>query len=321
MADRVRTINTAGGGDYTSIQTAFSMEPNFAAGEDNIVFNCYGGVDIGRISIAGGFTTSSAHRLKVYAKDKSGGVRGVGYRIDGAWGAYTGAVRTTVQWLECYDLPFRNSTADGYGALIVQNCTMDRCMAYDCGRHGISCSGAGFFYIMNCIVESCKRGISNGTGLLATDQTYIYNCTSINSTDTTGNGNGIILNTNSKAIVYNCYCGGNVGFDILVNGGGILTKLTTYTEDGSEGTPTLAFSTSAGVYFTNVTVGSDNCKLNSPSSGLVGVGTDLRTDPVFPITVDFNSETRPALPAVGAFEYIGGASKFMYYYTILMQGE
>jgi hypothetical protein len=97
-------------------------------------------------------------------------------------------------------------------------------------------------------------------------------------------------------VLQNCYSGGNTGADISTNWD---TITTTRTEDGSQSTTTVSYSTSAGCYFTNITPGSEDFHIGA-LSGLLAIGTDLSGT----FTTDIDGQTRSAPWSVGV-DHIG----------------
>ncbi len=185
------------------------------------------------------------------------------------------------------------SNDDSYGrALIVRNSpgatgiegnsgvqTLINCLSYGNGSNGIRCNfGAAGLGTMTCL--NC---VSAGNG-----------------------GAGFTTSSASNAgVLRNCYSGGNTGVDYSTNWD---TLQTCYSEDGTESTPTAAYSTSSGAYFTNITAGSEDFHIGA-SSSLKDVGTDLSAT----FTTDIDGETRPTGAStwdVGVDEIVGGGTSY-----------
>ena len=80
-----------------------------------------------------------------------------------------------------------------------------------------------------------------------------------------------------------------------------LNTTTSASNDGSDGSSTVAYSTSSGAYFTSVTEGSEDFHITNTSSDLYEAGTDLSGT----FTDDIDGDTRSAWD-IGV-DYIEGA--------------
>ncbi len=130
---------------------------------------------------------------------------------------------------------------------------------------------------------------SNPTG------NQILNCVCI----TKANSYGLNGGTGSYAItIKNTYAysnGANADF------AGTANYTTCASSDGSASTATVAYSTSSGAYFTNVSDGSEDFHIGT-SSSLKDAGTDLSAT----FTDDINGNTRSGTWDIGADEYVSG---------------
>lgn len=155
--------------------------------------------------------------------------------------------------------------------------------------------------IKNCIVISNEDTIIKrdyAGNLTVTNSIAISNC----GTAISGFSSGITTIYNSVAIclascnafeggsgtmnVYNSY--GYSLSGLAYNNINILTSSASSDTTGSEGLQEIAYSTSSGTYFTNVTPGSEDFHITNTSSSLYQAGTDLSAT----FTDDIDGDTR-----------------------------
>ena len=164
------------------------------------------------------------------------------------------------------------------------HCTIDRCLVKHT-VYGIFTSPtdgqglADYTTIVNCVVTGGSRGIYFDDQCTSNK---IVHCTVGNTS-----AYGVYLDPYSSVTVTNSYAGGTATADY---GKGLYATYTmsySYSEDGSESTPTAAFSTDT---FVNVTSGSEDFHLVLGST-LIGAGADAAAlmDP----DVDIDGDTRP----------------------------
>ena len=126
----------------------------------------------------------------------------------------------------------------------------------------------------------------------------IYNCISCSN-----GGNGFTVRDEATASIKNCYAGNNGSDDFS---GKARTTCASEDATGSTGLQSIAYSISAGTYFTNLTAGSEDFSIGA-SSSLIGVGTNLYNDAVYSFQTDILGTDRGGSGAswdIGAFEYI-----------------
>lgn len=290
MADRIVTI-AASGGDYTSFVAAIAGEADFQAGEDNIVFNRIDNVrDSNAIELTSGFTTDTSHRLvfSCNADVMHNGTRGSGAGIVAA-AHYIDAFHVGLNYIDVYRLEICNTDASPSSALRLtggSSLVVD-CLAYD-SSIGIQ-TDKNESRVINCLsYNNSNFGFYNEGGW---GTVHYYNCTALNCGYGWREPNAI-----EKHLV-NCYAGGSATADYSM--GGTHTLTTCASSDGTEGTTEIEVS---ACDFTNVTAGSENAHIAS-TSDLIGIGTDLRADATYNVTLDFEGNTRKATPDIGADEY------------------
>lgn len=149
----------------------------------------------------------------------------------------------------------------------------------------------GRFRLVNCIANG-----AGGTGFNASfgsngNTSEFFNCIAA-----ANGGYGFFPSSSGCTItIRNCYAGGNTLGDFYA--GRTDTASNNYSSDGTDGSTTAAYSTSAGAYFTNVTAGSEDFHIGE-SSSLRGAGMDLSGT----FTTDIDGNTRSAWD-VGVDEY------------------
>lgn len=177
-----------------------------------------------------------------------------------------------------------SSTTSGTNDVI----EFDSCVVWDTGGVGWWL-GDCKYKLRNCAamnIGTGSRGFFPNYSSTGTGVGYIYNCVAFNC-----QGAGFDQ-ANDPVDLINCYSGGNGGNDY---GGTWNSKLKCASEDttGTSGYQSIAFSTSSGAYFTNVTAGSEDPHISSASS-LYNVGNNLSADSNQPFNTDGDGDTRLA---------------------------
>lgn len=132
-------------------------------------------------------------------------------------------------------------------------------------------------------------------------EVYARYCVSYNN-----NGRGFNATGGSTVDVINCYSGGNSGQDYDSDVSSMTTCASSDTT-GSSGLQSIAASTSAGAYFTNLTAGSEDFHIDADNSALEDAGTDVSSDTDFAVSLDAEGNTRHATtPDIGMYESVGG---------------
>lgn len=274
---------------YTSLQAWNIAEAtDLVSDGDTHVVNCRassGTADTTRLVMSASWTTGASNgiTIQVALGDRQTPTQ-TGYRIDTTSEAME---NTNVGYITFDGLAV--STSSGVGFFNTQtNCNFTDCWAFDCSQYGFYQIGANAVYI-NCVSSNCSRGFWVATSCIA------YNCDALNAGDY-----GFYVNANDTLTATNCYAdGATAGYFVEVDG--IFTDTTCASSDGSESTTTIAMSTSTGAYFVNVSAGSEDWRISSASSDLIGAGTDLSGT----FTTDMFGTTRSAWD-IGAAEFVSG---------------
>ena len=253
-------------------------------------------------TIFSGVTTSAANYIDVYAS--------VAGRHSGVWsnskyrlvvsGYYdAGILSRQVGYCNFRFLQIKNTgesvanvgfkAAAGVGLL-------DSCLVI-CNTTGLGYAiyaNGGDITCFNCVAYNSTIGFRAHYGGLVVD-----NCNSC------GHGSlGMDIGDYASITATNCYSGGNSGNDFHAS----VSATTCASEDGTKGA-TVAYSTSSGAYFTNITPGSEDFHIKSTPpddiSELIGAGTDLSGT----FTLDIDGETRVAWD-IGADEYISSVAQY-----------
>jgi hypothetical protein len=317
VANKTVTVRPSGG-TYTTLAAAIAGELTAnanltAAGMNGILTiqiegDWSGGPDTTAVDISG-FTVDSTHYLKVItdSANKAGAVWSDSkYRLNVSAG-WTFAFRCQNDYTQIIGIQCRNTHANAAYGMVQQNqyVVFDGCLVYN-----IAVSNGAILGFTNALVRNCIVSKITGVGILAggVSSNSLYN-----NTVTNCSGVGIQCSAISTAIK-NCYSGGNTGADYA---GSSITWTTSYSEDDTGTTDVVAYSTDT---FTNVTSGSENLSLVA-GSGLIGVGTDLRADAVWPFNYDIMGTTRGTTWDVGAFEYVATSNDCVGSGTLTLSGN
>lgn len=246
-------------------------------------------------------TTDAAHYINVYVVPASRhkGKRPVAgeYRMVGDFGGgigvnYTGLISyVTIDGLA---ISYTGGAPDGIlatngggGSLVVKNTIIYDSTGSNGWAKGFTpYSHTGSMTFINCIaIGNASDGFYIGGGAPSVS---FLNCTSV------ANGGYGFTSARGDAVIKNCYGGGNSSSDMNIANG---TFSNNYSEDGTGGSTTCAYSSSTGAKFVSVAVGAEDVHLLDGSS-LIGSGAHL--DGQF--TTDVDGETRTSWD-VGADEW------------------
>jgi len=304
MVDTVKTIKSSGG-DYSSLSAWEAGQQKVISAGNTEQAECYNFQDTTGI-IIDGWTTVATGYIRIYtpSTERHTGTRGTGYRLVVS-GAGVDAINNAEEYvrLEGLELKASGSGASGFDhsgsiSATVSDQRIESCLVYECAAAGVW-MGDGIVKVSNCIIVgntgdgiTCDFGNTGGTF-------YLYNNTLCANT-----AYGI-NRTNSTVNAKNNYCGGNTTADYT---GAFNTKTKCASSDtsGTASYQSIAYSTSAGAYFTSVTAGSQNLHIGL-SSALKDVADDLSGDASYPITVDIDGTTRSGSWDIGADEYVSAA--------------
>ncbi|MCP4594991.1 LamG-like jellyroll fold domain-containing protein, partial [Neptuniibacter sp.] len=226
--------------------------------------------DSGRIIISG-WTTSSANYINIYTTEAA--------RHDGAWdtGAYIIEHSTVFEhvvdvqsdYVKMTGIQIKKTSGNG-GARALQtsgdflefdkmivNAGNNRCVRLE---H----NNGNPIILTNSVFLSSD---SDDSTFVTYGKAYLYNCVSINTSSAPA-----FSAAENWMYLTNCYAYSASGTSI---NGSLVVTATSASDDGAESTSTVAYSTSSGAYFTNVTNGSEDFHLSSNSSSLYDAGTDL----------------------------------------------
>ncbi|MEK6532109.1 MAG: hypothetical protein AABZ23_06435 [Deltaproteobacteria bacterium] len=307
-----KTIKSSGG-DYTSLSAWEAARNGDLVTADTIeVAECYNFQDTTAVLISG-WVTDPTRYIKIYTPvaERHTGVAGTGYRL-----VVTSAqpLRVRESHVRIIGLETKAATA-GFSGLVCDNDTameaspyilVDSLLTHDNGAYGVylgRCGTTGYpLYLVNSIIYKCGNyGILLTSGY-APAIAEIYNCTVCQNTTY-----GIRKDSSSVVVgVKNCYAGANTT-DYSSSSGTWTTFTTNASSDttGTSGLQSIAHSTSAGAYFTNITAGSENYHIGS-SSALKDVGTDLSAT----FTTDIDGGTRSGTWDIGADEFTTGGATY-----------
>lgn len=307
MADLGHVVDTDGiTGDYASLNALNSAQAQDLTdgGGDTYTATCQASTDVvdsTAVDITG-WTVNAASFVTVTASgDMHDGTRGNGYRLESSV-AYASTITLSEQYTVLVGLGICNSNINADTALIVNasDCIIKDGLIYDTvtfdtDNKAALTADSGGTIIVNTFIYSCGSGIYSGSG-----STYVYNCTILNCSTY-----GVSTKAYRTTVIKNTYVGGSGSEDLNDGTGdnGNYTVTTCETSDGTEGTTTTSV---ANCDFTSDTAGSEDGHIGA-SSQLIGDGTDLSADGIYPFNVDFEGDSRSSWD-VGADERVVAGS-------------
>ncbi len=290
MANKTVTVRPSGG-TYTSLQAAITGEvaanANLTAtGMDGILTISIEGTwstpDTAEANVTG-FTVDSTHYVNIVtdSANRAGTSWSTSkYRLNAPL-IFDTTQYTRVTGLQIYGEYSYDFIQDNANSVLIDSCFI---RTSNNTRSDVYLSGQ-YSVMQNCIVISGSE--SPACILIGNSTNEMRNCV---ITGCAGYG----VNNSGGGLVVNCYSGDNTGADYYNTG----TYTTSYSEDGTRSTPTAAYSTDT---FENVTGSSEDYALVS-GSDLIGEGTDLSADAMYPFDWDITGATRTTWD-VGAYYF------------------
>lgn len=311
MADTIKTVIPAGGGDYSSLSAWDAGQAKTVSTGNREIAECYSGVDTTLVTLSGSTWNTTASGAEVIVRAATGeqhaGTLGTGYRIEAASQYFTfrhnGALlKWTVQGLSIRNTYASDPAGQFATALDLSNpntCVFKECLLFtdndyaDSSAVHIQGASTTALKFINCIMRSpgdaafrMSCGVSQGDALA-------FNC------DFIGGLRGVVIGYISSAKFKNCYLHATTAYD-YTDGTVTFTTCRHSTSQSITGsTGSTAYSTAN---FTNVTEGSEDLSLPS-GSALIDAGTDLSGDADYPFSTDILGATRSGTWEVGPFNY------------------
>lgn len=312
-------IDPDGGGDYLSASAWEDARDGVLSEIETGRGQCTGGTADSTVLTFDGSTTTSSFYMRLWT-DTAESYRHAGtlptgnkYRNVGS-SAYSHMISIADSYIVLEGLAVKNSDANGlYTILIDQGVVSGSCLAkiLSCVVVGAKWASLGYgvnqvdgnLTIVNTIIyASALDGFKNSYAANGPPKSTVYNCVSC------GNGGvGFDVYDDAASAIKNCYSGGNTGNDYA---GKARTTCASEDSTGSVGLQSIAYSTSSGAYFTNITAGSENFHIGA-SSSLVGAATNLYNDGTYAFQIDIDGNDRGGAAAswdVGADEYVSAVS-------------
>lgn len=275
------TVNTDGGGDYTTLAAAEAGEQkDLVTANELLTINCSGTTADGATVFNGWITDATRYVVNI-GNNESGIWSTAHYRLEASSGH-----AITAEGLVVYFKNMQIKCSTGFGVtgifgftnsnVFVENCIVDG-NAASVNQHGYYRSGGISYIAKNCIVYNANRGFWGVS--------YAYNCTAYNSTTY-----GFI----NVFVAKNCISQNAATADFS----SITTSTYNLSSDATAtGTGSLINKT---VTFVN-TVANDFSPSDNDVSGTKTGGIDLSAEGV---TTDITGATRPLTGvSIGAFQY------------------
>ena len=304
----VKTIGT--GGDYTTLQAWEDASPANLVTSDVVwqgqCFNQEFFSSSGALLNVSGSTTDSTRykELTTYAgasfvdnaSVQTNALRynasnGAGIRNSYAWG---GPVSVNESYFRISKLQISATTAVGFNGTGTTGLVIDKCIVENSGTTNEALKTYGACTVKNTLV------VGRSTGVIAqlNNGTNAYNCTFVRTGSSTSN---IFTGYYSTTTLKNCAFFG--GATTLASGSSTRTYTTCYTDTASppSGCTTVAYDTSTGSGFQNITDATRDFRIKT-GSALLDVGTTDTTNAAY----DIVGTARPQGAAydVGAWELV-----------------
>ena len=312
MADTIKSIKPAGGGDYSSLEAWEAGQQKSIAVGDREIGEFYAGADntSGNPTINGWTIPSGAQLiLRTPTAERHTLKRGTGYRLVSS-GAFF-ALNIAQDYVTVDGLAFRHTnTSTGGGGESIRANTVQALRFLNCFVESDLPDGATFncnvsdianrdAVVANCVFIKNNASATVQTVILGGDHKF-YNNVAINLAGQPALYSQNVANNNQR--VKNCYLhstGANVygfGFDSAT-----FTTCKHSTSQALTGsTGSVAYSTAQ---FTNVSAGTEDFNLVG-GSALLDAGTDLSADANYAFSTDYTGATRSGTWDIGPAELL-----------------
>ena len=326
MANRLVSVTQSGTGGtgvvtYATLAAAIAGEvianPNLVTMAGILTIQIEGtwsSTDTTTVNVTG-FTTDSTHYVNIVTDSTN--------RASPSWStskyilslsSTSYAITATNNYTRITGLQIQNTNSFSCGIGVSGNyCLVDSCFV-KVPFAGIATLTINTFYCLNTIVLGTIWAFTQDGTYGAGNYAYYYNCVGI-STSSEGSSDAFDMDAGVGLFVTkNCY--GKKGPFSLVqdytNYGVVSwTNTTSYSTDGSMSTIVAPYTTAT---FTNVTSGTENLSLPTGSS-LIGTGTNLSADSIYPFNWDMNGNIRSTWD-IGVFKYnVPVITVTVYYFT------
>lgn len=323
MADVTHTIK-ASGGDFTTLNAALVYQQgggrsnltidNGSGGPGKVTYECYAsvGADTTAAALNTGVVSSSYYHIITAASDsiagKSWSTSKYRLSVSNAKALSISLSYTRVKFLQLEqsdtgatgNYPPLSLGAEGQ----VEGCFVRNLYNGSADRGTVFSANDSPQYAWNSyFVSHCTETSGSVCFVLGSYNGYIYNCV------ITGCRNGTFRPGFQTQVYKNCYVRGTtIAFNYNFGQPTTVTCMIADTYAPSGTTGSIAYSTSSGTKFTNITAGSEDFTLQSGSS-LIDAGTDLSGDATLPFSTDIDGGTRSGTWDLGPDEYgvpVGG---------------
>lgn len=314
------------GTDYTGIGNYEGAQQGDISpgGRDEIAVAscvCTGGTEDTTYFDCSGWITASGNYIKWWT-DPAGDYRHNGtyqtgnkYRyVWGGTGYREGGVRINENYVRIEGIQFKHSNTQ-YGNMILLNDTAGACerRVTECILLDTASLGAG-------ILSENQPNNSGKIEIIVNNVIYDFDGTGdegilINGYNVSAQGKAIIYNNTVRGCSQGIECRNGIGGGLNVyvynnicdsNGTGFVASAS-YDNHGGNVSSDATSPDGAGYInriFTFVDAAGDDFHLQESDTGARGLGVDLSSDPIYPVTVDIDNETRIAPFDSGADQYV-----------------
>ncbi|MFA5247979.1 MAG: right-handed parallel beta-helix repeat-containing protein, partial [Patescibacteria group bacterium] len=289
IAHAFRSLNAAVGGDNPGASNANHLNATTTvAGNYILNIPCYydSGVDSTAANIYD-WTTSANNYIRIYTPISTSteanfsqrhiGVRNLTKYLLSVSANYNAALVVAVDYIRIEGLQIRNTASNGTAAIVNTLGASTDIRFVDTisfNNNGaitaFSVTRGPLVVFNNVIAFDSKIGFEVTN--VGNNNVYCYNCSAVNNSNY-----GFSVADYKTFVIKNSYAGNNTIANFYRGAHGNIATTTSASSDGSLGTAQVAYSTSTGAYFSNVTAGSENLNISS-ASALKWSGTNLSLD-------------------------------------------